>query len=734
MLVERLKALFDARNPNAPAETPDCRADPPSRPYVRVTTPQQNAHDEARRLASLPTPQRDETLLQTVIDSVEDLIFAKDRRGRFILSNRALREGCGLETGARTQDLFDADLVLGYEGTDHQIFATGQPLTVDEHIPIRGELRLFQTVKVPWVVGEDICGVIGVSRDITARQAAEDAVRESEALYRSILEASADCIAVISLDGRLELINEPGYRAMEIDESESAVGRYWTDFWPRRVTAQIAAALDTARSGQVARVSIKRAWGGVSKWWDVLVTPIKDGGGRVTRLLSICRDVTDNKAASNRLKWTSEHDALTSLSNRSAFQSQLDAATSRSTRTGVPFGLLLLDLDHFKHVNDTLGHAAGDQLLQTVAHRLKTGTRPTDFTARLGGDEFAIIVEQLGDEQLLRRTGDAIAARLNQPVTIGERLVSAGVSIGGALFPRDATTALELFNNADTALYALKASGRGGLSMFRNQMRQHAQRAAAQLSLARAALNQDSIIPLYQPKVNLRTGQITGYEALLRWKHPTRGLQGPETVQEAFKDYELASKIGDLVRGSVVADIRNWLDRDVRFGRVAINAAPVEFLRDDYAEQFLKQAADAGVPSSCLEVEVTEHVFCERGADYVARALKLLSHQGVRIALDDFGTGYSSLAHLRDFPVDVVKIDRSFIKRMVEDEEVSAIISAVIGLSRSLSLDVVAEGVETKLQRDILQKKGCSHGQGYLFGRPAGHDAVIRAWSHPPSN
>ncbi|MET0373174.1 MAG: EAL domain-containing protein [Rhizorhabdus sp.] len=703
------------------------------RPIATIAAAVQDLSDPSSAIRSVPAEggadlRRERTLLQTVVDSVDDLIFAKDRQGKFILLNRALREGCALEAGSRTQDRFEPDLVLGYEGTDQQIFVTGQAVTTDEIIPIYGEPRLFQTVKVPWVVGGDICGVIGVSRDVTARRAAEDALRDSEALYRSILEASADCIAVLALDDRLELINTPGCRAMEIDQSGAALGRRWTDFWPKRVRSRVAAALHTARSGDVARFSAKRPGrGGVPKWWDVLVTPIKDGEAHVVRLLSICRDVTDSKAASSRLKWTSEHDALTSLSNRSAFQAHLDAAAVRSTRTGIPFGLLLLDLDHFKHVNDTLGHAAGDQLLQAVGSRLQTSTRATDFTARLGGDEFAIIVEGLEDEQLLRRTGDAILSRLNEPIALGVRLVSAGVSIGGALFPRDATTALELFNNADTALYALKTSGRGGLSMFRNQMRQQAQRAASQLSLARAALHDDSIVPLYQPQVDLRTGQITGYEALLRWMHPTRGLQGPDTIEEAFKDYDLASQIGDHVRGCVVADIRRWLDQGVSFGRVAINAAPVEFLRDDYAEHFLKQAADAGVPASFLEVEVTEHVFCERGADHVARALNLLSRAGVRIALDDFGTGYSSLAHLRDFPVDVLKIDRSFVRRMEEDDEVAAIISAVIGLARSLSLEVVAEGIETELQSEVLREKGCSHGQGYLFGRPDGRDAVTRA-------
>jgi PAS domain S-box-containing protein len=307
---------------------------------------------------------------------VSDLIFAKDLQGHFILSNRALREGCGVHPGARAEDLVDADLADGYGDMDRQICATGQSMTVDEIIPIRGMPRLFQTVKVPWSVGGEICGVIGVSRDITERKAAEDAVRASEALYRSMLEASTDCIIVLSLDGRVELINEPGSVLMEIDNA-AAVGGPWADLWPNGIKPRLAAALDEARSGQAAKFSAMRPGNGDQpRWWDVVVTPIKDEQERVSRLLTICRDVTDSKAASDRLKWTSEHDALTSLANRGTFETQLQAATIRATRTGVPFGLLLLDLDHFKHVNDTLGHAAGDQLLQSVARHLQAGTRP----------------------------------------------------------------------------------------------------------------------------------------------------------------------------------------------------------------------------------------------------------------------------------------------------------------------------------------------------------------------
>ena len=231
-------------------------------------------------------------------------------------------------------------------------------------------------------------------------------------------------------------------------------------------------------------------------------------------------------------------------------------------------------------------------------------------------------------------------------------------------------------------------------------------------------------MPHYQPKVSLQTGEVTGFEALLRWKHPSRGLQLPDTVAEAFNDYELATRIGELMQRRVIADARQWLDAGLRFGSIAINAAPAEFLRDDYAERLLRIIEEHGVPAWAIEVEVTEHVFLDRGSDFVARAVAKLHDNGVRIALDDFGTGYSSLSHLRDFPVDVVKIDRSFVSRMNEDKEIMAIVAAVIHLATSLGIAVVAEGVETEGQRDALAAAGCQFGQGYLFGRAAAGDEV----------
>jgi EAL domain-containing protein (putative c-di-GMP-specific phosphodiesterase class I) len=230
--------------------------------------------------------------------------------------------------------------------------------------------------------------------------------------------------------------------------------------------------------------------------------------------------------------------------------------------------------------------------------------------------------------------------------------------------------------------------------------------------------------PHYQQKVDLMTGRIAGFEALLRWRHKTRGIQQPDTVAEAFKEYELASKIGDLMQRKVFRDVRGWLNQGRSVGFVAVNAAPAEFLRDDFAERLLKRMQEHEIPPHLIEVEVTEHVFLERGSDFVGRALKLLATKGVRIALDDFGTGYSSLSHLRDYPVNVVKIDRSFVEKIAAEPEIRAIVCAVIDLAKSLNIEVVAEGVETEEQRALLIKDGCQLAQGYLFGRAVHADEV----------
>lgn len=675
------------------------------------------AQDISARKAAEEALSSQSALLQNVIDSVSDLIFVKDRGGRFILTNRALDEGCGELSGLRTTDVLDEELTPGYEALDQEVISSGEACTTEELIPIRGVRRQFQTIKVPWLQNGQISGVIGVSRDITERKQAETALRESELLHRSVLEGCPDAILIMDPEGRIELMNAAALTAAG-SELSKLQGYPWTSLWRECAQLVVKAGLAEAAGGAVSRFTVSGINpNGNVQWWDVLVAPICDDAGEVVRLFGTARDITSQRETSDQLKWASEHDALTELPNRRAFQARLQAATIKAMASGTKIGLLLLDLDRFKHVNDTMGHAAGDHLLAVVGSRLTKSVRGGDFVARLGGDEFAVILTDIADQEALVRAADSILSRLHEPIRLNGRLMSAGASLGGALFPADAQNAHELFNNADTALYAMKESGRGGTKMFHQHMREQAHAAANQLSLARVAITERSVVPHYQQKVNLKTGEIVGFEALLRWEHPQRGIQLPDTVVEAFKDYELASKIGELMQRAVFQDMRTWLARKQSIGTVSINAAPSEFLRDDFAERLIARLQEYAVPLHMVEVEVTEHVFLERGSDFVVRALQALSGAGVRIALDDFGTGYSSLSHLRDFPVDVVKIDQSFVRKMVDEPDIGAIVSAVISLARNLKIEVVAEGVETQEQLEFLQNKMCAVGQGYLFGR-----------------
>lgn len=576
---------------------------------------------------------------------------------------------------------------------------------------------------------------ITFAEEITEQKIAELALRETQQLYLNVLEASADCIMILDLEGKLLLMNSPGVHAMALVTFDAVRGRAWTSLWPEENAPLVEAAVAEAAAGDTARFSAYSPTpAGVRKWWDVVVTPMRSARGDIVRLLSISRDITEQRETAARLKWTSEHDPLTQLPNRRAFEGHLQAAIFRAMQTDGAVGLLLIDLDHFKHVNDTFGHAAGDHLLEELAVRLTRAVGSKAFVGRLGGDEFAIILE--GDSNSaadLLGTGSSVLNALRDPISWHGQLINASASIGGACYPVHAKSANELLKSADIALYDLKRNGRGGTKLFEGQMKAEAELVAAQLNLARVALTDTSVEPYYQQKVDLRTGEIAGFEALLRWNHPKYGIQPPSTVSEAFGDYELATKIGGLMQTRVLHDVRTWLERSLSVGSVAINAAPAEFMRDDFAENMLARLRAFAVPPSMIELEVTEHVFFDHTAACVKRALYRLSDAGVRIALDDFGTGHSSLTHLREFPVDVLKIDRVFVEKIATDAEGRAIVSAVIGLARSLGIDVVAEGVENYEQLVAVKEEGCLLGQGFHFGRPVPSDEIPLLLSKSPS-
>jgi diguanylate cyclase (GGDEF)-like protein len=443
------------------------------------------------------------------------------------------------------------------------------------------------------------------------------------------------------------------------------------------------------------------------------------GGTAPDALLAISRDVTEQRRSVERVRWAAGHDAMTGLPNRRFFQEQLQESLENAAATGRRVGLLVLDIDNLKEVNDDRGHDAGDALLRVFSERLRLAVRSTDTVARLGGDEFAVILHHLTDKDDVAAIIGPILDRLQIPFNHLGKSLDCRASVGAAIYPDQGESPDELIKNADLALYAAKLSHRGSMTMFEPDMRAEMQNRISMLNLARDAVRNRLILPYYQPKVNLRTGKLTGFEALLRWRHPSLGLQAPATIAEAFGDVDLASQIAERMQCRVFADMRRWLDQGLEFHHVAINTSAAEFRKDDFAEQLLGRLERAGVPSALVEVEITEKTaFLGKNSEYVVRALEVLRQHRVRVALDDFGTGFSSLSHLRNLPVDILKIDQSFVQDIAgtPDSDDAAIVVAVLNLGRSLNIEVVAEGIELESQAAFLRANGCDTGQGFLFG------------------
>ena len=445
--------------------------------------------------------------------------------------------------------------------------------------------------------------------------------------------------------------------------------------------------------------------------------------GQVEALLEMRRLVLEREAQvaaqsqlSEKLRYVAEHDELTGLARRDLFQKQLTAAMHESKRTGARSALLFVDVDHFKQINDSLGHDAGDALLCGFAKRLRSTLRQTDSAARLGGDEFGVILGGIERQQQITDLLESLSERLHEPIRHRGRTIHFKASVGLAIYPDHAADPDSLMKCADLALVEAKLS-RGRTETFTPRMMEDFNRETDMLSVARDGLEAGRIVAHYQPKIDLNSGALVGFEALVRCQNDDNVTITPATFSRAFDDRELAVAISRKMISSVLDDIRGWVDSGLQFGHVAINTGAADFRGNTFAETLLNEIALRNLTPSMIELEVTEGVFLGRGSQHVARALAVLSKAGMRIALDDFGTGYASLTHLKQFRVDVLKIDRSFVSGIGRNFDDTAIVRALIGLGKSLGIATVAEGIETRAQAKFARVHGCDSGQGYLFGK-----------------
>lgn len=442
--------------------------------------------------------------------------------------------------------------------------------------------------------------------------------------------------------------------------------------------------------------------------------PIIDANGQVSGAVIVFHDVTEARSMAMKMAHLAQHDFLTQLPNRVLLNDRIAKAIDLAERSGNAIALLFLDLDHFKSVNDSLGHATGDQLLQAVAERLSACVRNSDTVCRNGGDEFVVLLVEGRNMQDASVTAQKIISTLTEPFVIGQHEVRVSCSIGISVYPVDADNADALLKNADTAMYHAKKAGRNNFQFFKHAMNVHAgERQVIERSLWQALERQEFILH-YQPKFNLETGAVTGAEALLRWLHPQWGVTLPEGFVQVAEECGLIVPIGRWVLREACRQTRLWQEQGLELASIAVNISALEFRHAGLVAGVKAILEETGLAPGCLQLEITESVLM-RDADISSDILQQLKDLGVQLAVDDFGTGYSSLSYLQKFPIDVLKIDKSFVHAI--DTSSGVIASAMIAMGSSLQYKMVAEGVENQEQLLFLKSEQCEEGQGYLFSR-----------------
>jgi diguanylate cyclase (GGDEF)-like protein len=436
--------------------------------------------------------------------------------------------------------------------------------------------------------------------------------------------------------------------------------------------------------------------------------------GKVARVFGAIRDVTDRKLAEMRIQNLAYRDPLTGLPNRVSFLEKMNCALTEAREAGTRVDLLKFNIDHFRDINDAIGHQVGDRLLKKVANALLQNFNAIGTVARVGGDEFAVIVRGQKVSDHARQLAEDFSAQIRTLMRQDNYAMPLSISGGLAAFPDHGDDAEAVMKNVEVALRDAKAHGRGNLVLFDPSMRKAADERNALVQRIWSGMENNEFTLHYQPIVALRAGKVTGLEALMRWNHPERGVLPPVHFMVAFDEPDLAVALGDLGLELAIGQMRRWMDAGVDFGSVAVNLSTAQFRLGDLAENILTKLHKHGVPPKHLTLEVTENVYMDWGADVVAATVRKLHNAGVGIALDDFGTGYASLSHLCQFPIDKLKIDKSF----VQSAESAAIVDAVINMGMSLGMQVVAEGVEEPEQVDLLRLKGCDFVQGYVFAKP----------------
>ena len=559
--------------------------------------------------------------------------------------------------------------------------------------------------------------MLGLQIDVTGRKEAERAFAQSEELLRQLAANIPEAFWVREADSEDILYVSPGWHKITGAPPLGKLSQFW-DIVLEEDRERVQAEAREAKAGGIDHEFRIMRGDGELRWLHVRSFPIRDAEGNTKRVAGVAEDVTDQKAGEQRLVQLAHYDHLTDLPNRAYFTQALERILAQGRRSGWIVGVLFIDLDRFKGVNDTLGHAAGDELLQQGANRLLQCVRVRDVVGRLGGDEYALILPGLEQPQHAGVVAAKILAAFGRPFDIGGRELFVTPSIGVTLFPADGAEAGELLRNADAAMYRAKEEGRNTFRYYTAQMNRLAAEKLELEARLRHALERGEFLLHYQPKLELASGRICGLEALLRWQRPGAGLVPPAEFVPLLEETGLIVAVGDWLIGEACRQLKAWQAEGIAPPPVALNLSPRQLREKDLAARIERVLREHALEPGLIELEITETALMSNEPGVVT-TLGALRAAGMGIALDDFGTGYSSLSFLKRFPITAVKIDRSFVRDVLTDANDAAIALSVIGIGRNLGIKVIAEGVESEAQLEFLRANGCDEVQGYLIARPA---------------
>ncbi|WP_236214600.1 bifunctional diguanylate cyclase/phosphodiesterase [Metapseudomonas otitidis] len=663
--------------------------------------------------------------------SPDGLLITRLADGCLIEANEGFTRITGYELGeADHRTTLDLGIWVNPADRDHMVKAIREEGGLRHYTaPIRskdGSLRICELSAQPLPVGGEAC-ILTIARDVTDRQKMQEELLQAATVF----ESTAEGVMITDTQQRILAVNR-AFTTITGYEEHEALGQtprllasnhhergFYVDMWDQ-----------LNREGHwQGEIWNRRKDGETFPEW-LTINAVRNPEGQITHFVGVFADISPLKQAQARLDYQAHHDPLTGLPNRVLFESRLRQALAACEREGHEGAVLFLDLDRFKHINDSLGHPIGDVLLKSIATRLGNQLGRNDTVARLGGDEFIILLPHLRHPEEAQQLAERLLACFNAPFETQDHEFFISASIGISRFPEHGSDTATLVKNADAAMYQAKSKGRNRVELYTRDLTFQATERMALENELRRALERQELCLYYQPKLCLRSGRLIGAEALLRWQHPLFGDISPERFIPLAEENGFILTLGDWVISEACRQMREWQDQHAPFGPLSVNLAGAQLRQPGIVQRIDQQLRSAGVPAERLQLEITE-TFIMSQAEEALAVLHALKDLGLQLAIDDFGTGYSSLSYLKRLPLDIIKIDKSFVRGLPHEQEDAAIARAIIALGHSMQLTVIAEGVETPAQEAFLRAEGCEQIQGYIVSRPVPADVFARQFLSP---